>query len=173
MTFITIEKLLSALRKNGRKYTNSLSISTLLREEGTVYSRVLLSIILGVLNWNREAIFCSRLSDFSCWYIFQCRSKSSWVKASWGKSSLFSLGFCCCSHSFLRWILAIEREEICFPSLGCISIFGKDAGVGGRFSFVFSSFGLEVSFFSGVRVSALIAGLLSSTAEVFSNGVTV
>ena len=172
MTFITIEKLLSALRINGRKYTNSLSISTLLREEGTVYSRVLLSIILGVLNWNREAIFCSRLSDFSCWYIFQCRSKSSWVKASLGKSSLFSMGFCCFSHSFLRWILAIEREDICFPSLGCISIFGVVAGVGGRISLVFSSVGLEVSFFSGFGVSALKAALLSSTAGVSSNCAT-
>jgi len=56
--------------------------------------------------------------------------------------------------------------------LGCISIFGVVAGVGGRISLVFSSVGLEVSFFSGFGVSALKAALLSSTAGVSSNCAT-
>jgi len=57
--------------------------------------------------------------------------------------------------------------------LGCILIFGVVAEVGGRVSLVFSSVGLEVSFFSDFGVSALKAALLSSTAGVSSNFATV
>jgi len=53
--------------------------------------------------------------------------------------------------------------------LGCILIFGVVAEVGGRVSLVFSSVGLEVSFFSGVSLLVLKAALLSSTAGVSSN----
>jgi hypothetical protein len=57
--------------------------------------------------------------------------------------------------------------------LGCILIFGVVAEVGGRVSLVFSSVGLEVSFFSGVSLLVLKAALLSSTAGVSSNFATV